>query len=280
MRDGKIEEDRFWMPPRNSEVDVPVNIPAMIHFHRRHRMRRDVSNLFNLKRTVLPQSFIQPLPPVIVANSPLGNKNPRTKVSLPEVLNMVDFKTRVDVCFLVDVSEHMATAMPLVQQNIQTVLSIISTNNAIGQWRVAFVGYRDFEDTPNQFEELDFTRNSGKFLLFLKKISPSGGGLEPNDVFGGISKALEKDWRQGNQTNLIIHMTNSPTHGCDTHKMKSDDFPMGDPESRTAVSLFNAMKNKNILYVFGKISDDTDTMVDLFDTANDSPILTFDVDAN
>jgi hypothetical protein len=66
--------------------------------------------------------------------------------------------------------------------------------------RLAFVGYRDFFgpwDTVTsfkQFEMLDFTDSVDAFHQFCGNLTASGGDDSPEDVFGGLEKAIALNW--------------------------------------------------------------------------------------
>jgi hypothetical protein len=59
--------------------------------------------------------------------------------------------------------------------------------------RLALVGYRDFGDAL-QFEVLDFADSVDAFHQFCSNLTASGGDDEPEDVFGGLEKAIALNW--------------------------------------------------------------------------------------
>ena len=64
------------------------------------------------------------------------------------------------------------------------------------QVRFAFVGYRDFCDSQ-QFDVLNFTDYVENFRKFCANVSADGGGDGPEDVFGGLERAIALNWTTG-----------------------------------------------------------------------------------
>ena len=62
--------------------------------------------------------------------------------------------------------------------------------------RLAFVGYRDFGDKV-RFEVLNFTPSVEVFYHFCNEIDATGGNDAPEDVFGGLKKAIALKWTKG-----------------------------------------------------------------------------------
>ena len=58
--------------------------------------------------------------------------------------------------------------------------------------RIAVVGYRDLEDGAP--EVLDFVEESATAKAFLENVKARGGGDIPEDVQGGLAKALSLSW--------------------------------------------------------------------------------------
>ena len=115
----------------------------------------------------IPEQRLAPLAPAIAITQRVpqaqttATPNVEAKVPVNQMLNMIDFRSKVDVCFVVDMSEHMASHFIMVRRNIDAFMQFVSTDPTIHRWRVAFVGYRDYEDVPNQFMVQPFTRDSG-----------------------------------------------------------------------------------------------------------------------
>lgn len=56
---------------------------------------------------------------------------------------------------------------------------------------MSFVGYTDFDQKSNgMFDILDFTEDEMKFKTFLKNVRARGGADGPEDMVGGLEKAV------------------------------------------------------------------------------------------
>src|SRR5581483_634365 len=90
----------------------------------------------------------------------------------------------------------------------------------------------------------------------------TGGGDEPEDVLGGLNKAVsDMDW--SHTTRIILHVGDASPHGRRFTSLE-DSYPAGDPLGLTAEKVLEKMKSKNIIYYFGKITNKTDTMLRIF----------------
>jgi hypothetical protein len=56
---------------------------------------------------------------------------------------------------------------------------------------LSFIGYTDFDQKKSgMFDVLDFTSSTEEFTAFMKKVYARGGADAPEDVVGGLEKAL------------------------------------------------------------------------------------------
>ncbi|POG76750.1 kinase-like domain-containing protein, partial [Rhizophagus irregularis DAOM 181602=DAOM 197198] len=69
------------------------------------------------------------------------------------------------------------------------------------------------------------------------------------------------NWKNG--TRVLLHIGDSPPHGKNFTDL-ADSCPKGDPYGLTAKNVLKKMQSKNILYFFGKITDETDKMLEIF----------------
>ncbi|KAI1695648.1 alpha-protein kinase vwkA [Ditylenchus destructor] len=122
------------------------------------------------------------------------------QASVANVLKILNASRNVQLCFLVDVTGSMATYINGVRDSIFKIVEKLTEKHVTFAGRgtaiakkvsLAFVGYRDFCDA-NQFELLPFTESAEDFRQFCSKISASGGGDLPEDVFGGLKKAISE----------------------------------------------------------------------------------------
>ena len=58
---------------------------------------------------------------------------------------------------------------------------------------------------------------------FIARSSAHGGGDGPEDVAGGLKKALSLTWK--GDTRIIIHIADAPAHGSEYNGGMADDYP-------------------------------------------------------
>jgi hypothetical protein len=171
-----------------------------------------------------------------------------------------------DLLFLIDTTSSMANHIAAAKNQVKTIMADIKrTYLDEAEVRVAVVGYKDHDDKPN-IEILDFTPSSDEVHAFLATLRAVGGGDVPEDVLGGIQKALEADWK--NQTRCIIHIADAPPHGdiFSGHSKRRDDYavPGTEPHGLTYEPLFRRMIGLRINYSLLSINGSTDQMAYLF----------------
>ncbi|KAI1694506.1 alpha-protein kinase vwkA [Ditylenchus destructor] len=149
------------------------------------------------------------------------------QASVANVLKILNASRNVQLCFLVDVTGSMASYINGVRDSIFKIVEKLTEKHVTFAGRgtaiakkvsLAFVGYRDFCDAT-QFELLPFTESAEDFRQFCSKISASGGGDLPEDVFGGLKKAIsELNWSDISMcTKVVFHIADAPCHGKRYH---------------------------------------------------------------
>jgi hypothetical protein len=66
----------------------------------------------------------------------------------------------------------------------------------------------------------------------MQGVRARGGGDAPEDVVGGLEKALEQDWTKGKSTTKVaVMVADCPCHGKKYHNYHDygDTYPNGDP---------------------------------------------------
>ena len=77
--------------------------------------------------------------------------------------------------------------------------------------RVGFVGYRDFADRKYRIVSINLTEDTTTVIDFMDEIEAYGGGDECEDVYGGLDRVLNHDWKF--PTRILIHVGDAPQHG-------------------------------------------------------------------
>ena len=171
-----------------------------------------------------------------------------------------------DILFLVDTTSSMWEHIRAAKNQIRSIVKDIGEAFLDeAEVRMAVVGYRDHADVPN-IQFLDFTPSADQVRSFLDELTASGGADEPEDVLGGIQKALNATWKH--QTRCIIHIADAPPHGRTLH-----DFSEGrdhyyktasEPHGLTHQPLIKQMIRLKINYVLLRINHSTDRMAFAF----------------
>ena len=83
-----------------------------------------------------------------------------------------------------------------------------------------------------------------------------------------MQKAVSLSWSQRSGTRIIFHLGDAPPHGKERyHPDRSyiDDYKNGHPSDPSLPKLFKEMHSKELMYYFGRINDECDTMISVFE---------------
>ena len=128
--------------------------------------------------------------------------------------------------------------------------------------RIAIVGYKGHDDTPN-IQFLDFTTSISTVRTSLDGLRAIGGADVPEDVLGGLKKAIGASWK--NKSRCIIHIADAPPHGRTLNDLtgSEDSYPEygSEPHGLTPEPLLQQMIKLSINYALLRITDYTDRMI-------------------
>lgn len=154
---------------------------------------------------------------------------------------------------------------------IVSIAREVAERQADSKLRLAFVRYTDYDVKENRTTMLPFTEDVKAFETFVGSIVAGGGGDECEDVFGGLSVALNHlQWGAEYTTNVLIHIADAPCHGLEFHLREDggkcgDTFAeKGDPAEIPLAGLMESAIRLRLNYSFGKINDRTDVMIKKF----------------
>ncbi|KAK6540225.1 hypothetical protein TWF694_009041 [Orbilia ellipsospora] len=171
-----------------------------------------------------------------------------------------------DLLFLLDTTGSMGSYIDAAKQQIRSIVSDIKVaffNEA--DVRIAVVGYKDHGDSPN-IQFLDFTSSVDHVLAFLNILQAVGGNDAPEDVLGGVQKALGATWKY--KTRCIVHIADAPPHGRIYHDLgdSGDRYsnPGSEPHSLKLEPLIEQMIQSQINYTLLRINNTTDRMAYTF----------------
>jgi hypothetical protein len=134
-----------------------------------------------------------------------------TDLKLLEPHNTQSFKGKsLDLCFLMDCTGSMGSWIDICKEEINNIVDYVVTEFTGINIRIAFVGYRDYGDKPD-FSVKDFTTDPDSMKKYLTTISASGGNDMPEDVFGGLDKAINLNWKS--DVKICFFIADAPCHG-------------------------------------------------------------------
>jgi hypothetical protein len=167
-----------------------------------------------------------------------------------------------DLLFLIDTTGSMWSYINAAKEQVKSIVDDIKKSFLNeSEVRVAVVSYKDHGDNPN-IEFLDFTPSADQVRQFLDRLNADGGGDLPEDVLGGVHRALNASWKQ--QTRCIIHIADAPPHGRSLHDLgdSQDDYPNpgSEPHRLTYEPLFTQLIQLGINYALLRINPFTDRM--------------------
>ncbi|KAK5651650.1 hypothetical protein OQA88_11825 [Cercophora sp. LCS_1] len=171
-----------------------------------------------------------------------------------------------DLLFLIDTTGSMASHIGAAKKQVKDIVKDIKDAFfSEASVRIAVVGYKDHGDRDN-IQFLDFTPSADKVRHFINGLSASGGSDAPEDVLGGLQKALNASWAQ--QTRCIIHIADAPAHGntLNDYGAVHDTYstPGSEPHKLLHGPLLQQMIGLNINYALLQINSSTDRMVYAF----------------
>ncbi|CAB4463116.1 kinase-like protein [Rhizophagus irregularis] len=183
--------------------------------------------------------------------------------AISKTLSNIKRSMEVDLCFVLDCSGSMGPHIAAAKDCILQVSNYVKHTNPSIKLRVGFCGYRDHYNGLNRLQIFDFNDQYDQFTQYMQNVLPISNDDLPEDVLGGLNAAITQlNWQ--NSTRVLLHIGDYPPHGRRFTSLEDDKYPDGDPNGLTAESVLEKMQSKNILYFFGKITDYTDTMLEIF----------------
>jgi hypothetical protein len=128
----------------------------------------------------------------------------------------------VDLCFVIDATGSMGPYIDQVKNKVSNIITEVQKNYPGFEFRIAVVGYRDFDQGDKSFEVKPFCRDPKEIENFLRELVPRGGDDGPEDVNGAIQKVCGLEWKSF--TRVIIHFADAPCHGRDFSNLP-DKYP-------------------------------------------------------
>merc|ERR1719361_44898 len=172
----------------------------------------------------------------------------------------------LDLCLIMDCTGSMSSWMTHCKETLGSVIDDTIQKDPDCKVRVSFVGYRDFCD-QRIFAIHDFSYNAAAVKDFMNGESATGGGDAPEDIQGGLRRALDLNWcDMEDSIKLAFLCADAPCHGSQYHNER-DDYPDGNPCGLVLEELVKEFSDRDILLTCYKITDSTETMYDMIRNA-------------
>lgn len=174
----------------------------------------------------------------------------------------------VHLCFLMDCTGSMQAWIHAAKEQIHEMIALTQLEFPHTEFRVAFVGYRDYGDRQ-QHVVFRFTSDIRYLCLRISDIQAEGGNDVAEDVAGGLQIVLNMFHDiPAAGVRQVIHIADAPAHGMAFHDAAvSDRYPRGDPNGIDPMRSMNILGRRGIDYTFVKINPSTDTMITAFHNA-------------
>ena len=133
----------------------------------------------------------------------------------------------LDVLLLLDCTASMGSWIERSKDTLKGIIENVKRDYAGLKVRVGFIGYRDIRD-HRRFEIFEFSEDLDAAKSFIGKMTAMGGNDMPEDVQGGLNKALNINWSLNSKKQLFL-ICDAPGHGKDICDY-GDHYPDGSPD--------------------------------------------------
>ncbi|KAJ3076666.1 hypothetical protein HK102_005381 [Quaeritorhiza haematococci] len=184
-------------------------------------------------------------------------------------------QTAIDVAFLLDLTGSMDQWLAAAKNKIVEVIDKIKEPDMYPDAivRVAFVGYRDFEEKNgkevSEYDKFDFT-DAETIRRHIANLKATGGDDAAEDVLGGLAQLLDLKWRS--RTKLVIHICDAAGHGRALHDYSASGDrwlngpdPAGRSPETSLKTLLRTLVNNGIDYHFFHMTEHTKKMEKVFE---------------
>ncbi len=170
-----------------------------------------------------------------------------------------------------DCTSSMSSWIARSKDTLKEIIDTVKSQNTGLKVRVAFVGYRDIKDSQ-RFTIQEFTEDIELVKKFISKTQATGGADMPEDVQGGLNKALNLKWIDHSIKQAFM-ICDAPGHGKDINGFSGfgDDYPNGSPDGFKIQEQMKTFAAKNINFTIVKVNDSCDTMIKVMQANYDSP---------
>ncbi|KAJ8609029.1 hypothetical protein CTAYLR_008713 [Chrysophaeum taylorii] len=182
---------------------------------------------------------------------------PRLALPLPE--RRAD--TIVDVAIVMDLTGSMGSWIAQCKEHLANIVWSLA-RDVDSRVRVAFVGYRDYNDRDRVVVH-DFNTQPERIIEAIRSQEASGGGDAPEDVASAWNALEGLAWT--GHVRVAVGVWDAPAHGFYTHK-GGDDYPGGlcPDQTETLQTIGARVRDKGVDLLSTRIQNGTELMDEMF----------------
>jgi hypothetical protein len=183
----------------------------------------------------------------------------------------------IKVCFVIETTSEMTEILPNVQSYVEETITTLPYRLGIPSAEIfpAAILYRDYDD-PDHLSMYDF-RTADEFFEDLPNLQQESriacfGKSDAADVAGAVHAVLEMNWDDAD-VKIVVHCGVTPAHGrmFDDVKGRLDKYPGENPSGHDLLEDMYTLSRSRVQYMFVRISERVDTMLELFRQVYDLP---------
>ena len=188
--------------------------------------------------------------------------------SLNENMIMLIEQSRLDLLFIMDITNSMDIYLDQVKREFFAIIKEIQKECAGIQIFIGFIGYKDFSDLDfgESYINLELTENYDSITQNIQYAKADGGGDIPEDLCGALEFAVNKEWKGNSRFTILV--TDSPCHGkqyYDEISENYDNYPDGDKNGRNIEDYIKKLAEDEVSMFCLKINNSTDKMFRIFE---------------
>ncbi|RLN26434.1 hypothetical protein BBJ28_00009854 [Nothophytophthora sp. Chile5] len=126
----------------------------------------------------------------------------------------------LDLVIVMDCTYSMEPWIEAAKTSIIAIIQNVNVDHPNAKVRVGFVAYRDFCDGDKRLQVQPLTEEVDTVRDFISSLRAFGGGDGPEDIPGGLQKAIELDFQA--EGKLIVLVADAPCHGSKFHDTRDD----------------------------------------------------------
>jgi len=171
----------------------------------------------------------------------------------------------VDVAIMMDLTGSMGNEIKAAENKVMDVFRLLQEKHPEKQFRLGFVGYRDYTDRV-PFVICPLTTDILSVQQMIASLKAEGGDDAAEDFSGGLEKIMELSWNA--DVRQVLCVTDAPGHGLAYHETNvSDYYPDGDINRHRLEDQMGRIAAHNIGFTFFRMNAHTDKMTHQLVTA-------------